>query len=139
MTAFIEARDGTYWVGTYNGLARFEPDRMRNGRSPFVQYALPGSELSRHVTVLAQGRDESIWCGTRRGVFRLDRSGQLEPVDAGLPTRNSMTGAIRSMAVDRGGSNLDRDRREWPVPTASWELWEQRFAGWRIRDRSCHY
>jgi signal transduction histidine kinase/ligand-binding sensor domain-containing protein len=56
------------------------------------------------VTTLAEGQDESIWCGTRQGLYRLDRTGSLEKVDAGLPAGHSMIGAIRSLVIDRNGS-----------------------------------
>ena len=57
-TAIVPARDGYLWVGTEEGLARFDGVRF----SVFDRKNTP--ELERHnVTTLLESRDGSLWIG----------------------------------------------------------------------------
>ena len=76
-TAMAQTADGYLWVGTRNGLVRFDGVR-------FVPFAPPsGEELrSSRVLSLRGSRDGSLWIGTRSGLHRWYR-GHLTPyVDA---------------------------------------------------------
>jgi ligand-binding sensor domain-containing protein len=87
VTDLLETRSGELWVATFGGLARFRPDGLPAGRvvaanapeSAALMFAtlLPAEAIpqAREVTVLREGDDGTIWCGTRNGLFRLDRAG----------------------------------------------------------------
>jgi signal transduction histidine kinase/ligand-binding sensor domain-containing protein len=76
-TAMAQTADGYLWVGTRNGLVRFDGVR-------FVPFAPPeGEELrSSRILSLRGSRDGSLWIGTRGGLHRW-YEGHLTPyVDA---------------------------------------------------------
>jgi ligand-binding sensor domain-containing protein/signal transduction histidine kinase len=115
---FLEAANGEFWVATYGGLVRFTPAAaalpstvLANDTKspPMFTVVLPdGSDPdSRIVTVLRQARDGTIWCGTRRGLFRLDRSASrssLRAVDLGIRSENVFSDDVTSVLEDRSGS-----------------------------------
>lgn len=72
VTAILQDHLGFLWLGTPNGLARYDgyqyltykPDRE-----------IPGSLSGRTVTALLEDRDGTLWVGTRQGgLNRLDRA-----------------------------------------------------------------
>lgn len=105
-TAITQGPRGYIWVGTQQGLARFDGVRFRvfnisNSRE------LPGNWVT-HLFTDRQGR---IWVGTIRGAALLDRSGlhRLEPEDAeGSRVSVEVTGFAQLpddtilMATDKG-------------------------------------
>lgn len=59
VTAVLQTRDGYLWVGTRNGLARFDGVRFSNP-------SLPGARAGRPwITGLCQDRRGRLWIGTR--------------------------------------------------------------------------
>ena len=88
----LETRGGAYWIATGNGVSRFDPTGSpaptipprgssffssgdKAGVRPmFVTYHLP-DERARFVSVLAEGDDGAIWCGTGNGVYLLSQTG----------------------------------------------------------------
>src|SRR6201987_253610 len=63
--------DGYLWLGTSNGLLRFDGVK-------FVPYAPPGLDLPTHgFTSLLGARDGSLWIGMRSGLSRL-KDGRLQ-------------------------------------------------------------
>jgi ligand-binding sensor domain-containing protein/signal transduction histidine kinase len=104
VTAFLETRGGTYWVGTSNGVAQFEPDLARSGQHPFIRYSVPGPDTTQHVTTLIEDRDGSIWCGTHNGVYRKAPGSDFRAFDLGLAATSWKTRFIQAMALDRHGS-----------------------------------
>ena len=65
-----QTADGYLWLGTSNGLLRFDGVR-------FAPYAPPGLNLpTRGFTFLLGARDGSLWIGMRRGLSRL-KDGKL--------------------------------------------------------------
>jgi signal transduction histidine kinase/CheY-like chemotaxis protein/streptogramin lyase len=77
VTALRQDRQGYLWVGTENGLYRFDGHRFRRYSTAD---GLPGDI----VTGLAEGPDESLWVGTNKGLawreglrFRAGREDQL--------------------------------------------------------------
>jgi ligand-binding sensor domain-containing protein len=119
----LETREGGYWVATGGGLCLFNPkgtplpiaDRrlrmeseIQNPKSDrmFTVY-YPGDDArTRSVTRLLQDRSGTIWCGTAKGLFRLDRCGsqiKLTPVDIGLPLQLLEGGWIAALCQDRHG------------------------------------
>ena len=116
---FLETANGEFWVATYGGLVRFTPAAAaspaivlaNDARTPppmFTVVLPDGSDPdSRIVTVLRQARDGTIWCGTRRGLFRLDRSAGrliLRAVDLGIRSENVFSDDVTSVLEDRSGS-----------------------------------
>jgi signal transduction histidine kinase/ligand-binding sensor domain-containing protein len=60
-----QTADGYLWLGTSNGLQRFDGVK-------FVRYAPPGLNLpTRNFTFLRGARDGSLWIGMARGLLRL--------------------------------------------------------------------
>ena len=66
-----QTADGYLWLGTSNGLLRFDGVK-------FVPFAPPGLNLpTRGFTFLLGARDGSLWIGMRRGLSRL-KDGRLQ-------------------------------------------------------------
>jgi len=66
-----QTADGYLWLGSTNGLLRFDGVK-------FVPYAPPGLNLpTRGFTFLLGARDGSLWLGMRRGLSRL-KDGKLQ-------------------------------------------------------------
>jgi len=66
-----QTADGYLWLGTWNGLLRFDGVK-------FVPYAPPGLNLpTRGFTFLLGARDGSLWIGMRSGLSRL-KDGRLQ-------------------------------------------------------------
>jgi ligand-binding sensor domain-containing protein len=70
-TAIAQTTDGFLWVGTAQGLMRFEGVRFIPWQPPQGQN-LPGT----HFSALLGSRDGSLWIGTTRGLARW-KDGQL--------------------------------------------------------------
>lgn len=79
--AILQTRDGALWVGTIEGLARFDGVR-------FVAVPLPGARPGSRLGVfhLAEDREGRLWVATHEGVRRLDQ-GQMMSLtrQEGLP------------------------------------------------------
>ena len=113
----LETRHGEYWVATGAGLVRFDP-RGRPARrgvqaGPDTEGAMfmvivPVDENrhARTMTKLLEARDGTLWVGTERGLYRLDRSGRrprLQPVEIGLRYHIPELAAIADVIEDRRG------------------------------------
>ncbi|HET9445803.1 MAG TPA: two-component regulator propeller domain-containing protein [Steroidobacteraceae bacterium] len=76
-TAMAQTTDGYLWVGTRNGLVRFDGVRF----VPFTPP--PGEELrSSRILSLRGSRDGSLWIGTRSGLHRWRRGRLTAYLDA---------------------------------------------------------
>ncbi len=95
VNAIAQAADGYLWIGTENGLARFDGQRFIavGARSPKVF-------RSRLVGALAAGRDGTLWIGTERGLLRM-RGGVVAP--EGPPGGLAADAAVSALAEDSGG------------------------------------
>ena len=115
----LETHEGQYWVATDAGLCRFNPkgipgQRATNGAresaAPNVMFAvyLPGEDAkSKQVTSLLQDRAGVIWCGTARGLYRLEqRYGQVEFrfIELGMPAIYGEGRNVTSMIEDQRGA-----------------------------------
>ena len=72
--AIVQAPDGALWLGTDEGLARFDGVEftiLRQG---------PGALRSGQITALAAGRDGTVWIGTLAGVAAW-RDGRIQHFD----------------------------------------------------------
>ncbi|MGA2853074.1 MAG: two-component regulator propeller domain-containing protein [Verrucomicrobiota bacterium] len=95
VTAVVQTRDGYLWVGTYNGLARFDGVRFtvfdeKNTR-----------ELhSRRITSLFEATDGTIWIGTESGDVSQYKDGHFSSV----PLRGNWgDGKIYAITADDAG------------------------------------
>ncbi|HSU55448.1 MAG TPA: two-component regulator propeller domain-containing protein [Candidatus Dormibacteraeota bacterium] len=107
----LQSRDGYLWVGTYNGLARFDGVR-------FVLFDSSNTRAMRDssVTTLFEARDGTLWIGHSTGEITRLRGSTLESV--AVPSRPN-PGKIRAFGQDETG-----------------ELWLLNFEGMltRVRD-----
>jgi len=107
----LETREGVYWVATAAGLCRFNP---RGIAQPYVQSGGQESTInamftvyfpdedarSRNVTTLLEDSAGEIWCGTGRGLYRLEQQGsevKFRKIDLGVTT------GIAALIEDRRG------------------------------------
>jgi ligand-binding sensor domain-containing protein/signal transduction histidine kinase len=93
VTAVTQTRDGYVWLGTRNGLARFDGVHFK------VFEDIPGME-SRHVTCLFEAADGALWIGHDDGVLNSYKDGKFQLV----PVRAAWHGGkIFSIAADEAG------------------------------------
>src|SRR5262245_30689949 len=63
--SLAQTRDGYLWVGTQEGLVRFDGVRFQ---------PLPFPELAHApITALCESRDGTLWIGTEKGLFALSK------------------------------------------------------------------
>jgi signal transduction histidine kinase/ligand-binding sensor domain-containing protein len=120
VTDFLETRAGEFWVATYGGLVRFNPQGTNTGRIvyanetvsspvPMFTVIVPTDEdrRARAATVLLESRDSTIWCGTMKDLYRLERQGrrfELFPADIGVVVEQTKPGQVLDLLEDRHGS-----------------------------------
>lgn len=120
VTDFLETRSGEFWVGTQAGLVRFDPRGKPANRvieanetnrqiSPMFSVVLPHDEdrQAKAVNVLLESRDGTIWCGTIKHLYRLERSdGRFELVQTELGNSTTYPKGIHILDLleDRTGS-----------------------------------
>jgi signal transduction histidine kinase/ligand-binding sensor domain-containing protein len=96
ITAIAQTRDGYLWLGTNEGLARFDGYE-------FVVYSEAKGDLpSNSVKALTVGLDDSLWVGTANGLVRFTNPGARHhsyTVSDGLPSA-----AIDELCVDHTGN-----------------------------------
>jgi ligand-binding sensor domain-containing protein/signal transduction histidine kinase len=89
--ALVQTRDGYLWVGTDNGLARFDGVNFKT----FAPHTTPalGSE---RILCLLEDRAGGLWIGTEHGGLTRYRGGQFERVDLGPnePKDSSILGLV---------------------------------------------
>src|SRR5262245_34236698 len=114
-----ETRAAEYLVATEGGLIRFDPagrplDRNVSDRDAisappmFVLVPPPDDDrFGRTTTVLREGRDGTIWVGTRRGVYRLEGTGSgrsLRAVEVGLSVELIKDREVTDLLEDQFGT-----------------------------------
>jgi signal transduction histidine kinase/ligand-binding sensor domain-containing protein len=93
VTALVQAHDGWLWVGTANGLARFDGARFTTfGES----HGLP----SLRVTCLLEDRRGTLWVGTQHGGLARLENGRFTTVPVGDGAGEN---SIFSLAQDAAG------------------------------------
>jgi len=116
----LETRAGEYWLATNGGLVRFIPGGIpRPGiaydseaavdQQPMFSLVSPDDSdpLARAVTTLFQDNDGTIWCGTTKGLYRLERTTNglaLRPIDLGMPKEFPEQSFISDVLEDQQGS-----------------------------------
>jgi signal transduction histidine kinase/ligand-binding sensor domain-containing protein len=94
VTAVVQTRDGYIWLGTRNGLARFDGARF----TIFDSSNTPEME-SRHVTCLFEARDGALWIGHETGEITCRTNGTFRSVPIHAPWRGGKIFAISDDAA----------------------------------------
>lgn len=95
VTAVVQTRDGYLWVGTYNGLARFDGVRF----TVFDDNNTPELRSSR-ITSLFEAGDGTLWIGTESGDVSQYKDGHFTAV----PLRANWSGGkIYAITADDAG------------------------------------
>lgn len=95
VTAVVQTHDGYLWVGTYNGLARFDGVRF----TIFDENNTPELHSSR-ITSLFEAGDGTLWIGTESGDVSQYKDGHF----AAVPVHaNWEGGKIYAIAADDTG------------------------------------
>jgi signal transduction histidine kinase/ligand-binding sensor domain-containing protein len=97
VTAVVQTRDGYLWIGTYNGLARFDGYRFTVFDSD--KNNTPQMRSSRVVS-LFEDDSGTLWIGHETGELTRYREGKFEAVDYRVPWENHK---ILSMGTDQAG------------------------------------
>ena len=93
----IQTRDGYLWLGTLNGLVRFDGIRFKI----FDEANTPGLG-SGEIVYLFEDSRRNLWVGTQTaGVFLIKKDGSVKGVDLG---RGSREGRLMSVCEDPGGA-----------------------------------
>lgn len=111
----VETRDGTYWMATGKGLCRYNPKGLASpgsqrlpGTEPmFVVYHPDGDQITWAIKSLYEDRSGTLWCGTWRGLYRLERIGnevRFHYVEMGMPAAESQRHVVRNILEDRRGA-----------------------------------
>jgi ligand-binding sensor domain-containing protein/signal transduction histidine kinase len=93
--AMVQSRDGYLWLGTRNGLARFDGVRF----TVFDENNTPGLPSS-PIVHLFEDREENLWIGTETGGAAMVKGGRVQALDIG---RRSREGRLVSSCEDHEG------------------------------------
>jgi ligand-binding sensor domain-containing protein/signal transduction histidine kinase len=89
INCLLPAADGTMWVGTDNGVARWNGTEVsRSGVSPGLQQV--------QVLAMTRDRESTTWVGTSNGLFRIDGTGVEHDALS--------SGAVTALFEDREGN-----------------------------------
>ena len=118
VTDFLETRGGEYWVATKGGLVRFNPKAPPERRvvyanendsraEPMFTVIAPdgGDRYARAITVLLEDHSGAMWCGSYKGLYRLERAQgrfALRPIKMEMPEGEGQY--IADLLEDRCGS-----------------------------------
>ena len=94
--AMAQTRDGYLWLGTLNGLARFDGNRYE----VFTEWNTPGLLSSKIVRLLAD-RQGGLWVGAAGGGANFIRDGRVTQLELGDPGPGA---EIASMCEDLTGA-----------------------------------
>jgi ligand-binding sensor domain-containing protein len=113
----LETLSGELWVVTNAGIARFDPGgepapAPKAGaptprRVMFTSVKADAADLyAEVVTSLPEARDGTIWCGTFKGLMRLDRTPRprLTPIELPMPGDMLEQKFVYDLVEDRHGS-----------------------------------
>ena len=94
--SMIQTRDGYLWLGTLNGLVRFDGVRF----TVFDESNTPGLTSSQIVSLFEDSRS-NLWVGTESGGAFLIKDGRVTSLDIGRGTRE---GRLRASCEDSSGA-----------------------------------
>jgi ligand-binding sensor domain-containing protein/signal transduction histidine kinase len=101
VTSLLVSRRGVYWVGTWAGLFRFDPNSSPPQKFEAVPLGVGGSALL--VYSLAEDRSGSLWAGTNSGLYRLE-SGEAAWVAVDAAVLPGGSTRVQVLFVDRRGA-----------------------------------
>jgi ligand-binding sensor domain-containing protein/signal transduction histidine kinase len=122
VTDFLETRDGKFWVATSGGLVLFDPNGapgsgVDGGKDAVTSRRMfsdtvPGADITKGsdaaaINVLLESRGGEIWCGTNKGLYRLEQRGDsvsLGKVEIGIPSVYREQSFILALVEDHNGS-----------------------------------
>ncbi len=137
VTDLLETRNGEYWLATNAGLVHFNPKGVPANRVIYVNQettpamftvVIPDDEdrRAKAITVLLEDRSGTIWCGTLKGLYKLERTNDrfaLRPVEIGIPNDYPEQRFVADVLEDRYGSLWVAAPsglyRRWPDGTAA--------------------
>ena len=95
VSAIVQSREGYLWLGTYNGLARFDGIRFKvfdTDNTPEL--------ASNRILRLREGRDGALWIGTDEGLLRY-KEGRFTHYDT---TAGLSDGSVSSLYEEADGT-----------------------------------
>ncbi|MEW6125751.1 MAG: two-component regulator propeller domain-containing protein [Acidobacteriota bacterium] len=114
---FLETREGVFLVATGAGLCLFDPQGVplpqekitdfANTRPMFSVYRPNVDERAATIKVLYEDPAGRIWCGTRRGLYRIEISNRqltFRPIDLGIRSSDPEDHRIRGILADQAGT-----------------------------------
>lgn len=144
--SIVQSADGYLWIGTLNGLARFDGNKFTS----FDEMNTPGLDSDR-IVYLFEDRQTNLWIGTQSSGLEMIQNGKIK----GFEKETAGIGAVTA-ATEDGGNDvyfysqngvaqyhagqmsyhpgvhflpLDLLARHWLVPSrdgGEWELWSGR-------------
>ena len=108
VSAIVQTRDGYLWIGTRDGLARFDGVR-------FTTFGLHEGLPSVEVLTLYEDRRGTLWIGTSGGGLSRWAAGRIETVT--FPQHLAASGTVTSLAEDAAN-------RLWIGTRAGLTIWE---------------
>lgn len=114
----LETREGQYWVATSAGLCLFNPKGLAQrsvvmtqdavASTPMFSVCFPGDDPgSREVTSLLQDHAGVIWCGTARGLYRMEQEGPIVTfrfIELGMPAAYGEARNVNAIVQDQRGA-----------------------------------
>lgn len=117
----LETPEGDYWVATNGGLCKFNlrgvPANLNKGQEGETSDApqsmftvivpLDNDRLSRAINKLLLDRAGRIWCGTAKGLYRLEQLRerfQLLSIDISIPSEYAEQKYVNALLEDRHGT-----------------------------------
>ena len=93
MTELYQDEDGFVWIGTTNGLSRYDGYRLQTFQT---DYRHPGRLTHNHITCIAED-SAYLWVGTRKGLNLVDKRTYRITTPGEAPLQ---TAYIRSLCSD---------------------------------------
>jgi signal transduction histidine kinase/ligand-binding sensor domain-containing protein len=144
--SIVQSADGYLWIGTLNGLARFDGNKF----TPFDEMNTPGLNSDR-IVFLYEDRQTNLWIGTQSSGLQMIRNGQVKSFEKETEGLGPVTAASEDAGSDiyflsengvaryHAGQmsfypgvhspQLEILARHWMVPSrdgGAWELWSER-------------
>ncbi|HWS25648.1 MAG TPA: two-component regulator propeller domain-containing protein [Xanthomonadales bacterium] len=129
VTALTQDATGFLWIGTPDGLIRYDGYRFRHFDHESADSTSPGGDFVRSMLT---ARDGQLWVGSNAdGVSAIDPiSGRIERFRAGDGDRALSNNSVRALAEDRDGSVWIGTREgvdQWDPATGQMRHYRQRF------------
>jgi ligand-binding sensor domain-containing protein len=98
INCFLKDSDGFLWIGTYDGLNRFDGSHFTVFKS---NRASTSSLLHNTVHNMCEDREGNIWCATDAGICRYNKKlGRFQPFDS---SENVVRSPVENVICDKDG------------------------------------